>query len=233
MDARPTDLAGQVRQPRCKGEQQPGRGQREGRERSQRPKPPGGQQSDGVLRRALLVYTEAVRRMRNGSAPLPAEALARTARLFRSFGEDYHERTLGEQYIFPRASRLKGEAARLPEILKAQHERGRAITDYVPAVTGHGAVASANAAPLARTLDSFVLMYQHHTALEDTVLFPAWKQALPDGEYHELSERFEELEHKMFGKERSRLALIGFAVIMQLASLPPFVMARRRERMRR
>ena len=28
-------------------------------------------------------------------------AIARTAKLFRSFGEDYHERKLEEAYIFP------------------------------------------------------------------------------------------------------------------------------------
>ena len=56
-------------------------------------------------------------------------------------------------------------------------------------------------------------MYQHHTALEDTVLFPAWKQALPDSEYHELSERFEELEHKMFGKDGFEDALKRIAQI--------------------
>ena len=119
----------------------------------------------------------------------------------RSAGEDYHERALEEQYVFPRESQLKGEAARLPDVLKTQHERGRAITDYILAVTVRGSVASANATPLANTLDAFVLMYQHHTALEDTILFPAWKQALSDSEYHELSERFEDLEHKMFGKD--------------------------------
>ena len=119
----------------------------------------------------------------------------------RSAGEDYHERALEEQYVFPRESQLKGEAARLPDVLKTQHERGRAITDYILAVTVRGSVASANATPLANTLDAFVLMYQHHTALEDTIIFPAWKQALSDSEYHELSERFEDLEHKMFGKD--------------------------------
>lgn len=167
----------------------------------------------GVLRRALLVYVEATRRLRNGGPAFPAHALMRTARLFRSFGEDYHERALEEQYVFPRAARLKGEAARLPDVLKTQHDRGREITDYVLSVTSGGSIASANAASLAATLDGFVLMYQHHTALEDTVLFPAWKQALPDSEYHELSERFEELEHKMFGKDGFEDALKRIAQI--------------------
>ena len=81
--------------------------------------------------------------------------------------------------------------------------------------------------PLADTLDAFVLMYQHHTALEDTMLFPTWKQALPDSEYHELTERFEELEHKMFGRDgfddaRKRIAQIEHEMgIADLARFTP------------
>jgi len=44
-------------------------------------------------------------------------------------------------------------------------------------------------------------MYQHHTAIEDTIVFPAWKDALPGRQYQELSEQFEELEQKMFGHD--------------------------------
>lgn len=169
----------------------------------------------GILRRALLVYGDAAQRLRNGRPTFLADALTRTARLFRSFGEDYHERALEEQYIFPRAAQLKGEAARFPDVLKTQHDRGRAITEYVLAVTRHGSIATADARPLADTLDAFVLMYQHHAALEDTVLFPAWKQVLSGTEYHELTERFEELEHKMFGKDGFEDAVARIAQIEQ------------------
>src|SRR5690242_577123 len=46
----------------------------------------------GVLRRALLVYIETVPRLRANPAGLDVQAIDRTAKLFRSFGEDYHER---------------------------------------------------------------------------------------------------------------------------------------------
>src|SRR5689334_8500608 len=49
----------------------------------------------GVLRRALLVYTEAAASIRAGTQ-VDAAALNKTARLFRAFGEDYHERQLEE-----------------------------------------------------------------------------------------------------------------------------------------
>jgi hemerythrin-like domain-containing protein len=169
----------------------------------------------GVLRRALLAYTEAASRLRAGKTDVPADVLKRTAELFRSFGEDYHERMLEEKYLFPTVTRLKDPAARLPAVLKAQHDRGRAINEYVIAVTRGGAIASGNALPLADTLDAFVLMYEHHAAIEDTIVFPAWKNALPDQQYSELSERFEELEKKMFGKDGFEDALKKMAAIEQ------------------
>src|SRR4051812_43389480 len=45
----------------------------------------------GVLRRALLVYEEMVPKLRAG-ARFDAKPLADTATMFRTFGEDYHER---------------------------------------------------------------------------------------------------------------------------------------------
>lgn len=168
----------------------------------------------GVLRRALLAYSAAAARLRNGNASgVPARALAQAASLFRSFGEDYHERALEEKHVFPVVERGKGQAARYPAILKAQHDRGRLITDYVAAVTRTGRIAPADRAPLSKALEAFVLMYEHHAAIEDTVVFPAWKDALPDKQYKELSQQFEELENKMFGKDGFEDAVKRVSVI--------------------
>jgi hemerythrin-like domain-containing protein len=167
----------------------------------------------GVLRRALLVYTTAAARLRSGSGKVPADALMRTAQLFRSFGEDYHERMLEEQYVFPALAGAKGPVGALPDVLKAQHERGRAINDYVTAVTRGGSISPANAKPLADALDGFVLMYRHHAATEDTVLFPAWKEVVSAKQYDELTDRFEELEQQMFGKDGFEDAVARIAAI--------------------
>src|SRR5664280_1197113 len=44
----------------------------------------------GVLRRALLVYTESFPKIRGNSGSLDASALYLTGVLFRDFGENYH-----------------------------------------------------------------------------------------------------------------------------------------------
>src|SRR5919201_1273244 len=54
----------------------------------------------GVLRRALLVYRAAASKLRLDSSSIPPDALQKTANLFRSFGEEYHEKKLEEQFIF-------------------------------------------------------------------------------------------------------------------------------------
>jgi hemerythrin-like domain-containing protein len=155
----------------------------------------------GVLRRALLVYTGTIPKIRGNAASLDARALYRTGQLFHEFGEVYHEKMLEEEHIFPIVRKGGGEAAKLPEILIAQHARGREITDYLLAVTKGGRIAAANAEPLARALEAFVLMYRNHAAREDTIVFPAWKKHFTNKQLDELSDQFEEIEHKMFGQD--------------------------------
>jgi hypothetical protein len=46
----------------------------------------------GVIRRALLVYTAAAKKLRANPASVPLDTLQKTARLFRAFAEDYHEK---------------------------------------------------------------------------------------------------------------------------------------------
>lgn len=167
----------------------------------------------GVLRRALLVYAESVPRIRSNAGAVDATALYKTAQLFRDFGENYHERMLEEQHIFPVVSKGRGEAAKYPAILTAQHARGREITDYIMTVTKPGKIATANAEPMARALDSFVLMYQNHAAREDTIVFPAWKTHFTDKQLDELSDQFEEIEHKMFGKDGFEDAVAKIAAV--------------------
>jgi hemerythrin-like domain-containing protein len=184
----------------------------------------------GVLRRALLVYIESVPKLRANSGSLPADAIARTAKLFRSFGEDYHERMLEEPHIFPAVKKAGGAAAAYVDVLKAQHDRGREITDYILAVAGKGAIGTGDAEPLARAFESFVLMYQNHTAREDTIVFPAWKDALPERQLREMGDRFEDIEHRQFGKDGFDDAVkqigqieqaLGLADLAQFTAPPP------------
>ena len=184
----------------------------------------------GVIRRALLVYYEVIPKLRQNAAAIDAAHLRKTAQLFRTFGEDYHERMLEEQHIFPLIRKQGTELARYADILTEQHNRGREITDYVLAVTGGGKISSAHAEPLANVFESFVLMYQNHAAREDTIVFPAWKKNFSDKQLDEIGDQFEEIEHKMFGKDgfedaEKKIsgveAALGFADLGQFTPPPP------------
>jgi hemerythrin-like domain-containing protein len=154
----------------------------------------------GVLRRALLVYAETVPRLRADAASVSADALQKTATLFRTFGEYYHEKKLEEAYIFPALKNGGGAAAALPDILVAQHDRGREITEYILSIASKGKFGT-NGESLAQALAGFVRMYEHHAAWEDTIIFPAWKAILSEEQFDEIGDKFEEIERQQFGDD--------------------------------
>ena len=161
----------------------------------------------GILRRALLVYQESVTRLRQDPASVPPDTLEKAATLFRVFGEDYHEKKLEEVYIFPTVKKSPSAPASYVDVLLAQHVRGREITEYVLALTKADRIPSNSIEPLARAMESFVRMYAHHAAIEDTVIFPAWKAAVGETELDALAAKFEEIETEQFGGDGFDAAL--------------------------
>ncbi len=155
----------------------------------------------GILRRALLVYSETIPELSGKTPHVVPEMLQRTAKLFRSFGEDYHEKKLEEAHIFPALKKAGGPASGLTDILLDQHRRGREITDYILAVTQGAKLEARHTTPLKKVLESFVLMYRNHAAREDTVVFPAWKKTLTPKELDEMGDKFEDIEHQQFGED--------------------------------
>ena len=94
----------------------------------------------GVIRRVLLVYTAVAGRLREDAGTVSPDALHRAAKLFRSFGEDYHEKMLEEAYIFPAVRQAGGPAAAYADILTEQRtlsglERGRATLRHGSVLT--------------------------------------------------------------------------------------------------
>jgi len=184
----------------------------------------------GVLRRALLVYTAAAVKLHANPSSIPPDSLQKTAKLFRAFGEEYHEKKLEEAYIFPAVKQVAGEAASYPDVLVVQHNRGREITDYIIKVTQSPKLGVSNAEDLAKALDAFVLMYRNHAAREDTIIFPAWKQTLTARQLDEMNDKFEDIEHEQFGEDGFEDAVkeisaiessLGLSDIAQFTAPPP------------
>ena len=161
----------------------------------------------GILRRCLLVYQESAVKLKQDPNSVPADALEKTAQLFRAFGEDYHEKKLEESYIFPALKKQQNAATGYVDILLAQHARGNEITDYLLSKTRGDKIPTADVGAFTAALESFVRMYAHHAAIEDTVVFPAWKEVVGAKALDELGEKFEEIEEEFFGEDGFESAL--------------------------
>jgi hemerythrin-like domain-containing protein len=168
----------------------------------------------GVLRRVLVIYRESAGRLRAG-ARLDVAALAQGADLFRRFGEDYHERKLEEQHVFPAVRKAGGPAAALVDTLVRQHDCGREINLFVIDRCKGGRLGSADAAPLAQAMESFSRMYEKHAAMEDTVVFQTWRKSLSRPQLAETSELFERIERQQFKGDDFDLGVAEVARIEQ------------------
>jgi hemerythrin-like domain-containing protein len=184
----------------------------------------------GVLRRILLIYQQTAVKLRDGDS-VDVNALNGAAQLFRTFGEDYHEKMLEESFIFPALRKIRSPVAAYPDVLIAQHHRGRKITDYIIDVTAHHKLSTSRAAALSHAFDGIALMYQNHAAREDTLVFPAWKQALAERDLDEIGDKFEDIEQQQFGKDGFETIVdqvgeiektLGYADLAQFtAPMPP------------
>ena len=73
-------------------------------------------------------------------------------------------------------------------------------------------------------------MYENHAAREDTIVFPAWKDALSEHQLDEMGEEFEEIERRQFGKDGFEDAVaqigqieeaLGYADLARFNAPPP------------
>jgi hemerythrin-like domain-containing protein len=179
----------------------------------------------GVLKRILLVYDEAIRRI-DAKQDLPPDTLRNSAQIVRSFIEDYHEK-LEEDFLFPRFEKAR-RLTDLTTVLRAQHQAGRRLTDQVTQLATAASLKDAqSAARLRDALRQFNRMYAPHEAREDTVLFPAIRKVVSKHEFDALGEDFEKKEHQLFGEDGfekmvDRVAAIEKALgIYDLAQFTP------------
>ncbi len=154
----------------------------------------------GVLNRILLIYEFYERKLREPKFDRDGALLTESAEIILHFIENYHEK-LEEDHLFPRFEKAN-KLVELTTILRAQHTAGRVLTARILGNGGPKGWKSAEDRTIgAKTLAEFIRMYRPHEAREDTVLFPALRSILSAHEYSALGEDFENLEHKLFGKE--------------------------------
>src|SRR5438034_11166855 len=143
----------------------------------------------GVLKRILLIYGEAIRRI-DSKEDLPPEPLADSAKIIREFVEDYHEK-LEEDFLFPRFKEAN-KLVDLVDVLLQQHQAGRRLTDITMHLATNQALKNADdRRKLVDSMRQFIRMYNPHEAREDTVLCPAFRGIVSAHEFDSLGEDFE------------------------------------------
>src|SRR5213594_795486 len=153
----------------------------------------------GVLKRILLIYGEAIRRI-DRKEDLPPEPLVDSAKIIREFVEDYHEK-LEEDFVFPRFKKAN-KLVDLVDVLLQQHQAGRRLTDITMHLATNQALKNADdRRKLVDSMRQFIRMYNPHEAREDTILFPEFRKIVSKNEYDSLGEDFEKKEHELFGDD--------------------------------
>ena len=153
----------------------------------------------GVLNRCILIYEEAIRKLRNKEEISP-EVFNHTAELIRTFVEEYHERN-EEKYIFP-VFEEHNKLVDLVQTLKIQHKAGREVTARILLLSTPDQFRSQdNRAQMVASCQSFIRMYRPHESREDTVLFPALRTLLTPRQVEAIGDKMEEDEHRVLGDE--------------------------------
>lgn len=145
----------------------------------------------GVLKRVLLIYEEASRRISAGE-PAPMAEIHESALIIHDFIEGFHE-ALEEGYVFPQLTKARLLVPTI-DTLYVQHARGRSITQFLLAQTQ----GTTDPDQMAAAMDAFVRMYQPHEAREDTVVFPTFRSIHNADQLNELGNTFAQLQREQF-----------------------------------
>jgi hemerythrin-like domain-containing protein len=145
----------------------------------------------GVLRRLLIVYDEAARRLASDDA-VALGVVVSAANIVRHFVEGYHER-LEEQFVLPTLEKA-GKLVEIGKTIRLQHVVGKHLTDAILT-----AARSKDRPGAVKAMQSFSRMYAAHAAWEDTEVFPAYRAMFSEAELDKLGDKFEDQERKLLG----------------------------------
>jgi len=152
----------------------------------------------GILNRMLLIYEAIIKKIEDHQ-DFPISSLDKSVDIIKFFIESHHER-MEEDYIFPLFEKHKKHVKMIAS-LKEQHIRGREITADLKEIATSTEIDRKSHLEIKKLLKEFIEMYRPHEAREDTELFPEVRSLLTEREFEELSEKIEEFEDQLFGKD--------------------------------
>jgi len=158
----------------------------------------------GVLRRVLLIYDAAVRRLGQGE-DIDPKLFVQAATLMRNFVHDYHEKA-EEEEVFPRFKKA-GRLVTLVDTLTIQHAAGRKLTDKILEIGPTTRESKDRRKVMTDAMQASITMYAPHAAREDTDLFPVLHSLVTQTEFDQLGASMEKREKAHFGADGFEAAI--------------------------
>lgn len=148
----------------------------------------------GLLIRMIIIYELSAARANKGEKIDPAIVL-KTTQIIRHYLHDYHEK-MEEQHVFAPLERAQVCFNSIQE-LKVQHGSSYELTGRIEKATTAGKLNS----EVTGYMIDYATMYKHHSAWEDTVIFPAFDAHVNKKDIAELASVFASEEHKILGHD--------------------------------
>jgi hemerythrin-like domain-containing protein len=165
----------------------------------------------GLVTRVILIYRRSIELL-NANEKVDAAALGEAAQIIARVIHGNHE-VEEENIIFPLVEKSANLQA-LTATLRGQHNAARAITSAIGKNANAAGIAdSGRRNELINAMQSFAHMYEPHGAYEDTVVYPAFRQAVSTDQYQRFAQQFQNNEHRVSGEGGFRKATATLAQI--------------------
>jgi len=150
-----------------------------------------------ILRRALMIYEECIRRMEIGEEFNP-DLLVETTDVIKAVIITHHA-LLEHEYIFPRFVEA-GLHVEMAKILTRQHMRVGQLQEIIYKYSNKESIDNeSHRHELIDAMQKSIRVFRPHIDQEDTEMFPDFKEVVTVHEYYELGEKFREIAQEKWG----------------------------------
>lgn len=155
-----------------------------------------------ILRRALLIYEECIRRMTIGEDFDP-DLLIEATNVIKVI-IIYHHALLEHEYIFPRF-READKYVEMCDILTEQHGAADGQEQIILQHANRESIANPETREiLINAMRKSIRVFRPHVNTEDTEMFPEFKTVVTAHEFYELGKKFKEIEYQKWGENGHR-----------------------------
>lgn len=155
-----------------------------------------------ILRRALLIYEECIKRM-NINEDFDPNLLVETTNVIKVI-IIFHHALLEHEYIFPRF-READKYVEMCDVLTDQHGKAGEQEELILKYANRDSINNPEEKELLiNALKKSIRVFRPHIDREDTEMFPEFKNVVTPFEFYELGKKFKEIEYQKWGENGHR-----------------------------